>query len=169
MTVNATVGADSTVTDRDCDLEEGEEGTGFLNTATLTSLDNSDEAEACTSPVSPTIDKTFESAEQHLGAGGTWDGTWDVTYTVTVDNASEDTDLIYSLSDTPGFPAGVTINGGTVTGEDNVGNPITVLNPTFTTVPVEIVATRPLLAATTDTYTVVVNATRAVRHRSGAA
>ena len=159
VTVNATVGADSTEADRDCDLEPGEEGTGFLNTATLTSRENTDDAEACTSPMSPTIDKTFESAEQHLGAGGIWDGTWDVTYTVTVDNASEDTDLRYSLSDTPGFPAGVTINGGTVTGEDNVGNPITVLNPAFTTVPVEIVAARPLLAAGADTYTVVVNAT----------
>ena len=49
VTVNATVGADSTEADRDCDLEPGEEGTGFLNTATLTSRENTDDAEACTS------------------------------------------------------------------------------------------------------------------------
>ena len=158
VTVNATVPTTVTTEQRDCVIQTGETGTGFLNTADLTSFARTEHAEACGSPVSPTLDKTFVSAVQHLTAG-IWDGTWDVTYTVAVANPSATTDLIYSLTDTPGFPAAVTINGGTVVGSDGT-DPITVLNPT---VPGSgtfgIVTDRPLPAGGTDTYTIVLNAT----------
>ena len=101
----------------------------------------------------PTVSKTLVGSPVQNA-----DGTWDVTYTVTVANPSSTTGLVYSLSDTPDFPAGVTVNGGTVSGTDGT-DPITVLNPTFTGAgPVEVVSDRQLPAAGTDTYTVVVNA-----------
>ena len=158
MTVNATVESESTITDRDCASDDQETGTGFLNTTTVSSLGGSSDSSACSAPVSPTLDKTFVSAAQHLVAG-IWDGSWDVTYTIGVDNPSATTGLIYALSDTPGFPAAVTINGGTVVGSDGT-NPITVLNPTVPgTGTFAIVDGRSLPAGGTDTYTIVLNAT----------
>ena len=151
MTVNATVTAATDTRDCATAATGAKTGTGFLNTADLTSFARTEHAEAaaCAEPVSPTLDKTFVSAVQHLTAG-IWDGTWDVTYTVAVANPSATTDLIYSLTDTPGFPAAVTINGGTVVGSDGT-DPITVLNPT---VPgggtFGIVTDRPLPAGGTD-------------------
>ena len=158
VTVNATVGSESTI-DR-ARLRDRRSG----NRHRLSEYGDGQQPRrlvrqsACSAPVSPTLDKTFVSATQHLTAGA-WDGSWDVTYTVAVDNPSPTTGLIYSLSDTPGFPAGVTINGGTVVGSDGT-DPITVLNPSVPGgVTFGIVDGRSLPAGGTDTYTIVLNAT----------
>ena len=116
------------------------------------------DAYACSEPVMPTVTKTFVSAMQHAGANGIWDGTWDVTYTVTVGNPSTDASLSYDLTDTPAFPADVTVNGGTVTGQDHAGAAITVDAGWNGTTQTQIVSGRALPAGQTDTYTVVVNA-----------
>jgi hypothetical protein len=96
---------------------------------------------------------------QHAGSDGKWDGTWDVTYTVTVTNPSDDATLSYDLTDTPEFPADVTVNAGTVTGVDNDGHAIDGISGTWNgTSDTGILTGRSLAAGATDTYTVVVNA-----------
>ncbi|MDQ2749519.1 MAG: SpaA isopeptide-forming pilin-related protein [Actinomycetota bacterium] len=162
--VVATVDADA---NRTCDT-----GGGFGNTSSVSLqagqpvnvvraaallADAGQSASACSEPVSPAIAKTFVSAVQHL-VGGVWDGSVDVTYTVSVNNPSASTGLVYSLSDSPAFPADVTINGGTVTGTDGTA-PITVTPGWNGTTGTVIVTARALPANGTDTYTVVVNAT----------
>ena len=166
VTVNATVDPDA---NRDCAT-----GGGFANTSSVSLhlrqpvtpnrarsaallAAAGQTAAACSAPVSPTIVKTFASADQHL-VGGAWDGSWDVTYTVAVANPSTTTGLVYSLTDAPAFPADVTVNGGTVTGVDGVA-PIVVSAGWNGTSDTGMVTNRALPAAGTDTYTVVVNAT----------
>jgi fimbrial isopeptide formation D2 family protein len=179
VTVNATVTTEATADDRTC---QPQGPGGFRNDshvglaapaqpqpeplrgssgALLAAPDaqGSQDATACSEPVSPELAKTFVSAMQHAGADGSWDGTWDVTYTVTVSNPSSTTGLSYDLSDTPGFPSDVVVNGGTVSGTDSGGDPITVLAGWSGTDHAQIVTGRALPAGGTDTYTVVVNAT----------
>jgi hypothetical protein len=91
----------------DCALDQGETGTGFLNVATLTAAGADAEKTACASPAMPSFDKTFSSAVQNP------DGSWAVTYTLRATNDS-DSALHYSLSDTPGFATGITIDDRSV-------------------------------------------------------
>lgn len=150
VTVNATVALGTPEANRVC-TDTPTTGHGFFNTATITVDGVTQDDSACASPVTPDITKKFESVEQH--AGTPWNGTWDVTYTVTVTNPSKDTGLVYSLSDTPDFPAGVTINSAsaTRTGDGSVGS--------WTSAPFDLASARALAATDADEYTVTVNVT----------
>ncbi len=110
VTVIASVASTSSSTDRDCTLQSGESGTGFLNTVGLTSGAYSSTDTACASPVSPEIVKSVVGTPTQNG-----DGSWTVTYQVTVSNPSISTALVYNLSDTPSFPQGVTITAASAT------------------------------------------------------
>ena len=63
------------------------------------------DATACAEPVSPTVTKTVASVTP-----GTAQGTFVVAYDVTVSNPSTTTGVSYDLTDTPAFPAQVTIS-----------------------------------------------------------
>src|SRR5690606_30133787 len=93
VTVVADVAAGVTGTAAaDCTLDQGENGTGFLNAATLTAAGEETVKTACASPAKPSFAKTFSSAVQND------DDSWAVGYTLRVSNDS-DSDLYYSLSD----------------------------------------------------------------------
>ncbi|MGH3492357.1 MAG: hypothetical protein ACRDQ1_03840, partial [Sciscionella sp.] len=114
---------------------------------------------ACsTEQVVPKLTKTFVAATQHM-VNGQWDGTWDVVYQVTETNPSTDEALSYTLNDTPGYPADVTVNSASVTkAVDSTGAMIVAIN-TWNGTELQIVANKSLAAGVTDTYTVLVNAT----------
>ncbi len=164
VTVNATVTADATAGDRACSS-----GGGFGNTAEVgltsaptaavaaasTDPTTGQIASACADPVSPTIVKKAVGAAQHPG-----DQTWDVTYTLSVTNPSTTTGLVYSLTDTPSFPTGVTVNTATVTAaHSSTGETITGLSPSWDGGTLSITSAKSLAAGVTDTYTVLINAT----------
>lgn len=109
ITVHADVAAGVTgTTAADCLLGDGEDGTGFLNAATLTANGESTVADDCAMPVVPEFEKNFTSAEQND------DATWNVGFTLLVSNPSTSSGLYYSLSDIPGFATGATIESITV-------------------------------------------------------
>ncbi|SDS81547.1 LPXTG-motif cell wall anchor domain-containing protein/conserved repeat domain-containing protein [Paraoerskovia marina] len=159
VTATGTVTDSSTATSRDCILGDGESGTGFWNSATVTASGDSTTVSACATPVLPSIDKQFSSTAQHI-VDGAWDGSWDVTYEVAVSNTHPLTDIYYTLDDAPALPAGVTLNSATISGVDGEGADITV-NPLWdgdgATAVIE--DARVLPANSMDVYTVVVNVT----------
>ncbi|OIH84555.1 hypothetical protein BLJ79_10440 [Arthrobacter sp. UCD-GKA] len=120
VSVTATVAAGSTgSTDGDCKLTEGEDGTGFLNTARITSNGQDREAQACAAPVAPSLDKQALGLVQHEDADGNWDGTWDASYKLIVTNpATGGAGANYTLADTPAFAEGVTVNDRYVSSTD---------------------------------------------------
>ena len=110
VAVTATVPADAIGTPNlDCTLQPGEAGTGFLNTAELTSGGWTGDAEDCTVPVLPFVQKDSVGLDKNM-ADGEWDGTWNATYQLTVTNPGTDgQEVTYSLTDLPVFPDGVEI------------------------------------------------------------
>src|SRR5690606_36065041 len=88
-------------------------GHGFFNTATITANGQDATKTACAEPVKPTVEKTFDSADQ--SGTSRWAGTWDVTSTATLRNESPATPLVYALSDPQEFPADVTLNSASAT------------------------------------------------------
>ncbi|MFT4258547.1 hypothetical protein [Microbacterium sp.] len=85
---------------------------GFANQATLTQPGLAAvTAEACVSPVKPTVTKVAGTATQLD------DGTWSVPYTITVSNESA-TELAYSLDDVFDVPTGAVVADVTVAGPD---------------------------------------------------
>src|SRR5690606_32204477 len=72
VTVTATVHTAASAKDLDCQVTGTEAGTGFLNTAIVKSGTNSDQAQACATPVKPEITKAAGTPQQHLVAGA-WD------------------------------------------------------------------------------------------------
>ncbi len=82
VTVNATVGMETTITEADCTLDRGEAGTGFLNDAILTIDEHQVEDDACGS-VNPEIvvEKTLVGAPTANG-----DGTWTIDYEIVATN-----------------------------------------------------------------------------------
>ncbi|CAN5565270.1 hypothetical protein BH10ACT7_BH10ACT7_11660 [soil metagenome] len=97
---------------------------GFANSATFAPLGGTNRtATVCAQPTRPTITKSVATPTQNA------DGTWDVVYTVTVTapSGSPASGLAYTVGDTFGFPAGVTVNAVAVTGP--AGAPI---NSAFT-------------------------------------
>ncbi|WP_137845653.1 LPXTG cell wall anchor domain-containing protein [Microbacterium sp. 2FI] len=83
---------------------------GFLNTALLTSGGVETEAEDCTEPVLPEIDKVGGVTTDN------GDGTWDIEYFVTVTYPESDLDplpgtVAYDLLDAPELPEGVELDG----------------------------------------------------------
>jgi fimbrial isopeptide formation D2 family protein len=107
VTVNATVLASATASDRTCSA-----GGGFHNVAQVgaaadpaasASLATDQASSACADPGSPTVMKKVMSV-----VAGATPGQWTVTYAVTVANGTS-TQVSYSLGDDLGFPAGVTV------------------------------------------------------------
>ena len=86
-----------------CTGEDGTDGGGFLNAATVTFEDQSVTDRDCLEPTHQTFEKTFESALRQP------DGTWDVSYTIEVDNSANTARIYYDLLDVPSFAEGVTI------------------------------------------------------------
>ncbi|WP_220094059.1 LPXTG cell wall anchor domain-containing protein [Arthrobacter sp. AQ5-05] len=124
ISVTATVAAGTTGSAAaDCELTEGEDGTGFLNTAGITSNGQDREARACAAPVAPSLDKQALELVQHENADGNWDGTWDASYKLIVTNpGTEGASANYTLTDTPAFADGVTVNDRHVSSTDVVVN-----------------------------------------------
>ncbi len=85
---------------------------GFANQATIKLTGIADtSAQACATPVAPTIQKTVGAATQQA------DGSWNVVYTVTVRNTNAaPTDLAYTVEDALDFPAGTSVNSVQVSG-----------------------------------------------------
>ncbi|HRA06692.1 MAG TPA: hypothetical protein PKV13_08745 [Propionicimonas sp.] len=85
-----------------------EAGSGFLNTAELTSGTTTTTDDACAEPAKPVVTKTGEVAEQNA------DGSWTISYLVAVSNDNEaGPRVLFNLFDTPAaLPAGVTLTGG---------------------------------------------------------
>ena len=109
VTIVANVAAKVTgTTAADCTIVSPETGTGFLNLATLTANGSTTTRDACGSPVAPTLQKNWVSTTQNA------DTSWNVTFEVDAANPSTTTGLVYSLTDTPAFLAGVTVTGRTV-------------------------------------------------------
>jgi hypothetical protein len=173
VTVNATVTNDASPDDRTCAI-----GGGFMNhaqvgvasspfaapLATSRSDPPGQTDSACADPASPTI------AKRPVSVARASNGTWNVTYQISVANPSATTSLVYSLSDEPDFPAGVTVNSATVIGaRDSTGKPITKLVNTWNGSALSIVSTKHVAAGVTDTYTVLVNTTVAPQAESSAA
>jgi fimbrial isopeptide formation D2 family protein/LPXTG-motif cell wall-anchored protein len=165
VTVNATVTSEAAAEDRAC-----ASGGGFANsaqvglappvfTAALAAAQAdptaAQDASACADPASPMITKQVIGSAQHPG-----DATWDVTYSLSVKNPATTTGLVYSLTDTPGFPPGVPVNSATVTAaHDSTGTPITGLINTWDGNTLFIITAKDLAAGITDTYTLVINTT----------
>jgi hypothetical protein len=104
VTVVAGVAATASATDRDCTLDQGENGTGFLNTATLTAGSSTSTSQACAAPASATITKKVVSVTSVSN------GVSQVAYDVVGTNPSTTTGLVYNLTDNLGFPDGVTVS-----------------------------------------------------------
>ena len=88
-------------------------GFGFFNDGTVTTAGLTDSDSACgdiPEPAVPVLAKQGVSVV--IGADR---ASWDVTYTITVTNPTAQVSGTYSLSDTPNFPSGVTINTATAT------------------------------------------------------
>jgi hypothetical protein len=95
----------------DCALGGGEAGTGFLNTATVTSNGQRQDAEDCAPVPTLTIDKEVRSGPTANG-----DGTTTLTYAITVDNPTE-APTTYDLDDTLRFGTGVVVDSASVSND----------------------------------------------------
>ncbi|MEJ3403575.1 VWA domain-containing protein [Rathayibacter sp. YIM 133350] len=153
ITVNASVGAGVIGTDAgDCVIHITERGTGFLNAAVLISGGRTILATACDVPAAPTLTKAFLSKTQNP------DGTWNVAYTVNVANASTKA-LVYSLSDAPLFPVGVSYNSYTVTAAPGTPAPLSASGSAPIAFPIPIAAAASIPSITTHSYIVTLNVT----------
>ncbi len=141
----------------DCKPGEGEDGnTGFLNTVTLGNDGTTiGEDEACATPVAPTFTKTAKELVQHNDADGNWDGTFDASYELKVTNPGTEGQVVdYSLTDTPQFADGVTINDRQVVSDAGTANTDWNGNESTTDVVANQVS---LKAGATHLYTVTIN------------
>lgn len=113
VTVTVPAGVDTDVLE--C-TDEKAPGYGFQNLATvkagadtLTAVDCGDVTESAV----PTITKSVvDGWPTQLS-----DGTWEIAYDILVTSES-DLDSVYSLADTLGFGAGITVNSASIAGED---------------------------------------------------
>ncbi|HRE02864.1 MAG TPA: hypothetical protein PLV68_16300, partial [Ilumatobacteraceae bacterium] len=100
-----------TPSERDCRLGTDENGTGTLNTVTVTAPNGGDDDDACTPIPDPNVKvaKSVSSAPLRNA-----DGTWTIGYDVTVTNTTDDTHTIvgpgtYVANDTLAFGGDVTV------------------------------------------------------------
>jgi hypothetical protein len=159
VTVVAGVATTASATDRDCTLDQGESGTGFLNTATLTAGSSTSTSRACAAPVGPTITKKVMSVT------AVSNGVSRVAYDVVVSNPSATTGLVYSLVDELGFPDGVAVSDQQASWvhsalDGSGATASTVVDGWTGSGDGAVLATaRSLVAGSMDTYRVVVTAT----------
>ncbi|MEO1056175.1 MAG: hypothetical protein AAFY28_04595, partial [Actinomycetota bacterium] len=105
VVVQFTVDAATTAAARDC-AQDDTEGTGTLNTATVTWRDNEQSSEACEPIPDPAI-----TVEKDVATGPTYNsgtGVWTITYDVVATNAGPGPGT-FDMSDTTTFGAGTTI------------------------------------------------------------
>jgi hypothetical protein len=170
VTVNGSVLADATASDRTCAA-----GGGFHNTAqvalpmapnaqaALTALAASaaadPQASACADPVSPTVTKKVLSV-----VAGSTAGQWIVTYQVVAANGTG-TEVSYSLQDQLGFPTGVTVTSTSASRVHSAldGSGATAAEPipgwTGTGSGAALASNQMLPVQSKDTFTIVVGAT----------
>ncbi|PYF99679.1 hypothetical protein SAMN05216184_106196 [Georgenia satyanarayanai] len=127
-----------------CSGDDGTEGGGFLNAATLAAHGEETTDRDCAEPVAPTVEKT--AGDLVAGDGGTWD----VSYTVDVANPDADQAVVYDLTDELGLAEGVDIVDATIERDG------TVYGDWDGTTQTEVVTGVTLPPATTHTYTVTV-------------
>ncbi|HEX5859998.1 MAG TPA: hypothetical protein VFY91_17955 [Microbacterium sp.] len=121
VTVRATVDADAWAGDTlTCQDDEGPSAGGFLNIATVTAAGTSAQADDCSEPALPTIQKVGVAASQNPQDPSRWLVSYDVTVT------SGGYDTFYSLSDTPGYPVGVDLVEGRAQRIDAAGPVLTI-------------------------------------------
>jgi uncharacterized repeat protein (TIGR01451 family) len=89
----------------DCRLDAGETGTGFRNVATVTAGVSTAFDDACEPFNDPSVVKTTVGAATQDPATGIWT----LAYNLTVTNRSTSVAVPYTLTDTLGFPADVTV------------------------------------------------------------
>ncbi|WP_458112135.1 DUF11 domain-containing protein [Arthrobacter sp. R1-13] len=93
-----------------CELEAGETGTGFLNTATVSQQGAEDEIDsACAEPAAVSITKAVVGTP-----AANADGTTTINYDITVTNAGPG-NAEYDLDDSLHFGAGITVKSATAT------------------------------------------------------
>src|SRR5690606_24791765 len=159
VTVTFTVDLEE-VTDQsaDCELQEGERGTGLLNVAEVSDGVPSQNDEDCEEIPNPSVTITKTVTDGPTSTGNVNEYT--ITYEIEVNNDSEAL-AFYDLSDTLKYGAGAIIGDVTaayVAGGDGLN---TLLNPAFTgqTGNYLIVDNETVAAGATDTYTVTVTFT----------
>lgn len=111
---------DANAADMDCRLDAGEAGTGFRNLASISSVATpAPVAEACEAATDPSVVKATAGVPTQDPATGVWT----IVYKVTVTNRSTTTvagGVPYSVDDSFGFPAGVTVASVDVAGPGTV-------------------------------------------------
>src|SRR5690606_3086718 len=109
ITVDATVDASEvTFENSDCELGAGESGSGFFNTATVTSNGSSVSDTDCAPTPAVTVDKAVTSGPTPQGGGS-----FEVVYTLTATNTGAGSGT-YSLHDILRYGAGITVESATV-------------------------------------------------------
>lgn len=88
----------------DCVIEQGEAGTGLLNTATLDTGVVIRDVAACATIYDPGVTKQINGQPVQQT-----DGSWLLSYTMTVTNPSDSAALRYALVDELDFPAGTAV------------------------------------------------------------
>ncbi|TXK15967.1 DUF11 domain-containing protein [Microbacterium wangchenii] len=124
------------------------EGGGVWNTATVTNGIAEPSSSDCAEVERPDAEatKTVTSTVQLA------DGTWQITYDIAVTNASDTLAAVYSLDDALQFGGDITVDGATWTGPTGTGDFAADGTATLAT-------DRALAPGTTETYTVVAQAT----------
>ncbi|MFN8018737.1 MAG: SdrD B-like domain-containing protein [Acidimicrobiales bacterium] len=149
--VNATIGTTTTVTQADCTVDQGEDGTGFLNHATLTVGQHHTTDQAC-----GTVDPVIELHKSLVGSPApNADGSWKVTYDIDVSNTVAPN--TYDLSDGLRFGAGIVVVDASVSNTDP--GTITTSASWDGQAHQGIVSGQAIGAGATHTYRVVVDAT----------
>ena len=105
VTVVATAPVDIAAAAADCDVAGGETGTGFLNSATLTTNGEPAEDDECVEAPSTTIDKTLTSVTPN------GDGTFSLAYELTVTRTGDGP--AYTLTDELQYGEGASIDAVT--------------------------------------------------------
>ena len=104
VTVEATVdAAEVTFENSDCPVGPGEAGSGFSNTAGVTTNGSTITDEACEEFPSTTVDKEITSGPTPTGSG-----LYEIEYTLTVENSGAAPD-VYDLTDALEYGIGMTI------------------------------------------------------------
>jgi methionine-rich copper-binding protein CopC len=150
VTIVVAVPTTMTSTASDCTLEGSETGTGFRNSATLTSNGQTQSDVECAPVPRVTIDKTITAGPTADGAGG-----YTVTYQIVVANPSG-ASAVYNLDDALQFGSGITVTSSSVTSTAPAGLPTsTTWNGTSD---LRVITGQQIAAAASHTYQVTVTA-----------
>jgi uncharacterized repeat protein (TIGR01451 family) len=123
VTIEFTVAGSTTNTARDCTLAQGENGTGTLNTATVSYTGGTSSDDACVPIPDPNIGIQKDLAAQ--GVTRNSDGSYKAVYNVVVTNTGLGTGQYILKSDVLAFGAGITSDAAVVTGPDGSSSVVT--------------------------------------------